>query len=206
MLSILNLNLKLQVCAKASFSLLLIFLDATHHINQLWELELELDGDGVRDVHDGSDELVVGGEQVIKQPLGIRVTRGVHWNTQRFSSQWRYERLSWGHQGLLIVLQIIIQKRFALVDTGLTYREACSIVCYDFAHPTYLKTIVFTRKSLKSELWVLDTLAQTVIAYWLLLHFLDTWQILSIPNWVSGWDWQWEHLNIKKLSTIHIWN
>ena len=49
-----------------------------HHINQLGELQLELDGDGVRDVHDGPDELVVGGEQVIKQPLGIRVTRGVH--------------------------------------------------------------------------------------------------------------------------------
>ena len=48
----------------------------THHINKLGELELELDGDGVGDVHDGPDELVVGGEQVIKQPLGIRVSRG----------------------------------------------------------------------------------------------------------------------------------
>ena len=46
----------------------------THHINQLGELELELDGDSVGDVHDGSDELVVGGEQVIKQALGIRVS------------------------------------------------------------------------------------------------------------------------------------
>ena len=46
----------------------------THHINQLGELELELDGDSVGDVHDGSDELVVGGEQVIKQALGIWVS------------------------------------------------------------------------------------------------------------------------------------
>ena len=69
---------QLQVCVKATFSLLLFLLVATHHIDQLGELELELDGDGVRDVHDGPDELVVGGEQVIKQPLGIRVTRGVH--------------------------------------------------------------------------------------------------------------------------------
>ena len=50
----------------------------THHINQLGELELELDGDGVRDVHDGPDQLVVGGEQVIKQALGIRITPGQH--------------------------------------------------------------------------------------------------------------------------------
>ena len=69
---------QLQVCVKATFSLLLFLLVATHHIDQLGELELELDGDGVRDVHDGPDELVVGGEQVIKQPLGIRVTRCVH--------------------------------------------------------------------------------------------------------------------------------
>ena len=62
----------------ASFSLLLILLDATHHINQLGELEFELDCDGVRDIHDWPDQLVVGGEQVIKQPLGIRVTRGQH--------------------------------------------------------------------------------------------------------------------------------
>ena len=73
-----KLNPQLQVCVKATFSLLLFLLVATHHIDQLGELELELDGDGVRDVHDGPDELVVGGEQVIKQPLGIRVTRGVH--------------------------------------------------------------------------------------------------------------------------------
>ena len=37
------------------------------------QLEFELDGDGVRDVHDGPDQLVVGGQQVVKQPLGVGV-------------------------------------------------------------------------------------------------------------------------------------
>ena len=45
-----------------------------HHINQLGELQLELDGDGVRDVDDGPHQLVVAGEQVVKQPLGVWVT------------------------------------------------------------------------------------------------------------------------------------
>ena len=56
--------------------------DVTHHVDELGELELELDGDGVRDVHDGPDQLVVGGEQVIKQPLGVWVTRGQHCQAQ----------------------------------------------------------------------------------------------------------------------------
>ena len=46
----------------------------SHHINQLGELQLELDGDGVRDVDDGPHQLVVAGEQVVKQPLGVWVT------------------------------------------------------------------------------------------------------------------------------------
>ena len=37
------------------------------------QLEFELDGDGVGDVHDGPDQLVVGGQQVVKQPLGVGV-------------------------------------------------------------------------------------------------------------------------------------
>ena len=50
----------------------------THHVDELRELELELDGDGVRDIHDGSDQLVVRGEQVVKQPLGVGVAGGEH--------------------------------------------------------------------------------------------------------------------------------
>ena len=50
----------------------------THHINQLGELQLELDGDGVRDVDDGPHQLVVAGEQVVKQPLGVRITLSQH--------------------------------------------------------------------------------------------------------------------------------
>ena len=49
------------------------FRQNTHHVNQLRQFEFELDGDGVRDVHDGSDQLVVGGQQVVKQPLGVGV-------------------------------------------------------------------------------------------------------------------------------------
>ena len=49
------------------------FRQRTHHVNQLRQLEFELDGDCVRDVHDGSDQLVVGGQQVVKQPLGVGV-------------------------------------------------------------------------------------------------------------------------------------
>ena len=45
----------------------------THHVNQLRQLEFELDGDGVGDVHDGPHQLVVGGQQVVKQPLGVGV-------------------------------------------------------------------------------------------------------------------------------------
>ena len=45
----------------------------TDHIYQLGEFEFELDGDGVRDVDDGADQLVVAGQQVVKQSLGVRV-------------------------------------------------------------------------------------------------------------------------------------
>ena len=38
----------------------------SHHVNQLGEFELELDGHGVGDVDDGSDQLVVAGEEIIK--------------------------------------------------------------------------------------------------------------------------------------------
>ena len=50
----------------------------SHHINQLGELQLELDGDGVRDVDDGPHQLVVAGEQVVKQPLGVWITLSQH--------------------------------------------------------------------------------------------------------------------------------
>ena len=40
--------------------------DVTHHVDELGELELELDGDGIGDVDDGPDQLVVAGEEIIK--------------------------------------------------------------------------------------------------------------------------------------------
>ena len=49
-----------------------------HHVNQLGELQLELDGDGVRDVDDRPHQLVVAGQQVVKQPLGVRITLSQH--------------------------------------------------------------------------------------------------------------------------------
>ena len=52
--------------------------NSPHHVNQLGELQLELDGDGVGDVDDGPDQLVVAGEQVVKQPLGVRVALSQH--------------------------------------------------------------------------------------------------------------------------------
>ena len=52
---------------------LLLFL-LTHHGNQLGELELEVDSDGLGDVGHGPHQLVVVGEEVIIEPLGIGVT------------------------------------------------------------------------------------------------------------------------------------
>ena len=49
-----------------------------HHINQLGELQFELDCDGVRDVDDRPHQLVVAGEQVVKQPLGVWITLSQH--------------------------------------------------------------------------------------------------------------------------------
>ena len=54
-------------------------IDPPYHINQLGELQLELNGDGVRDVDDGPHQLVVAGEQIVKQPLGVWVTLSQDW-------------------------------------------------------------------------------------------------------------------------------
>ena len=52
--------------------------NSPHHVNQLGELQLELDGDGVGDVDNRPNQLVVAGEQVVKQPLGVRVALSQH--------------------------------------------------------------------------------------------------------------------------------
>ena len=43
------------------------------HVNELGELEAEPDGEGLGEVGHGSDEAVVVVQQVIIQPLGVRV-------------------------------------------------------------------------------------------------------------------------------------
>ena len=43
------------------------------HIDKLRELESELDGEGLCEVGDRSDEAVVVMEEVVIQPLGVRV-------------------------------------------------------------------------------------------------------------------------------------
>ena len=46
---------------------------SSHHCNELGELELELDRDDLGDVGHGPDQLVVVAQQVVIQPLGVRV-------------------------------------------------------------------------------------------------------------------------------------
>ena len=46
----------------------------THHGYELGELELEVDGDCLGDVGHGPDQLVVVAQQVVIQPLGVRVS------------------------------------------------------------------------------------------------------------------------------------
>ena len=46
----------------------------SYHVNELRELEFNLDGDGVGDVLDGPDQLVVAGEDLVVESLGVRVT------------------------------------------------------------------------------------------------------------------------------------
>ena len=50
-----------------------MFSPSSHHGNELGELELELYCDDLGDVGHGSDELVVVGQEVIVQPLGVGV-------------------------------------------------------------------------------------------------------------------------------------
>ena len=45
----------------------------THHVDELRELELEPDGHRLRDVDDGPHQLVVVGEEVVVEPLGVGV-------------------------------------------------------------------------------------------------------------------------------------
>ena len=51
----------------------------SYHVNELRELEFNLDGDGVGDVLDGPDQLVVAGQDLVIQPLGVRVTPHHDW-------------------------------------------------------------------------------------------------------------------------------
>lgn len=52
----------------------------THQVDELRETEPHPDGDGVRVVLHGADEAVVGAEEVVVEPLGVRVgvARGRH--------------------------------------------------------------------------------------------------------------------------------
>lgn len=45
----------------------------THHIDELGELETQLDGESVGVVSDGPDESVVGAEEVVVEPLSVRI-------------------------------------------------------------------------------------------------------------------------------------
>ena len=46
-----------------------------YHVNQLREFELDFDGEGVTDVGNGPHELVVVGQQVVVEALGVGVRR-----------------------------------------------------------------------------------------------------------------------------------
>ena len=47
---------------------------ATHHIYKLGELQFDLDSDGVRHVPDRPHQLVVAGQDLVVESLGVRVT------------------------------------------------------------------------------------------------------------------------------------
>ena len=46
----------------------------SYHSYELRQLELEMNGDGLRDVGDGSDQLVVVGQEVVVESLCIRIS------------------------------------------------------------------------------------------------------------------------------------
>ena len=46
----------------------------THHVNKLGQFELQPDRNGLRDVDDWPDQLVVPGEDLVVESLGVRVT------------------------------------------------------------------------------------------------------------------------------------
>ena len=54
--------------------MIITFIVLSYHIYQLGELELDLDSDRVGDVLDGPDQLVVPGEDLVVESLGVRVT------------------------------------------------------------------------------------------------------------------------------------
>ena len=78
---------------------------SSHHVNELGELELDLDGDGVRDVLDGSDELVVSRQDLIIQSLGVRVASTRLCNTEAES----FRRLSSHSIKVELKVQVKIQ-------------------------------------------------------------------------------------------------
>ena len=56
--------------------------DYSHHVDELGELELDLDGNRVGNVLDGPDKLVVARQDLIIQSLGVWVTINRLWNKQ----------------------------------------------------------------------------------------------------------------------------
>ena len=69
----LQLKQFLQSVVRFCHSFIHSFSWCTYHGYQLGELQLEVDGDSLTDVGHGSHQLVVVGQQVVIQSLGVRV-------------------------------------------------------------------------------------------------------------------------------------
>ena len=61
------------------------FVVFSYHIYKLGELEFDLDSDGVGDVLDGSDQLVVARQDLIIESLGIWVAQTSLWNNKNIN-------------------------------------------------------------------------------------------------------------------------
>ena len=83
----LNLNVSLnKISPRFQFYWISLAFVKAYHVNKLREFEFELHCDGIGDVDDGSDQLVVAGEEVIEQPLGVGVTLGQSCNKKVLAS------------------------------------------------------------------------------------------------------------------------
>ena len=85
---------------------------ATHHIYQLGELQFDLDGDGVGHVLDGPHQLVVAGEDLVVESLGVRIgldqSRAVEWSGEEEREEevtqhhnWRFRPSQWTSLSIL---------------------------------------------------------------------------------------------------------